>query len=288
MRKILPILLFFFSFSCAKGTEGPVCGNGVIERGEECDREDVNGATCQDLGFGRGVVTCGAFCLLSTAACFPACTSTCDVTGALRCQGNQLEICRESEDGCMYWEQQTDCASLSLVCNEFLNPPACSDSCQDTCTADSSRCFGYVIQECETGASGCTQWMDKTRCNDLQMQCTVNDGQAVCSAECPTQCASEGLRRCEEETAQVCVEDAVGCRVFIDIQDCQATSQFCVDGFCADCPPAPCTQGTRRCNGLVIETCNPDSNGCLGWIGGKMCVYGCQNGFCTTEFEPRY
>jgi len=76
---IFPMILAAASaLSCATGTEGPVCGNGIIERGEECDREDIAGRTCTDLGFGRGVVTCGSFCTFSTVACFPACASECE------------------------------------------------------------------------------------------------------------------------------------------------------------------------------------------------------------------
>jgi hypothetical protein len=49
-----PILLLILAplsaLSCATGTEGPVCGNGIIERGEECDRDDIAQKTCTDLG----------------------------------------------------------------------------------------------------------------------------------------------------------------------------------------------------------------------------------------------
>lgn len=41
-------------------TTGPIveCGNGDVEDGEDCDGTDWNGATCESLGFGVGVLMC--------------------------------------------------------------------------------------------------------------------------------------------------------------------------------------------------------------------------------------
>jgi len=122
---IFPLILAAASaFSCATGTEGPVCGNGIIERGEECDRDDIAGRTCTDLGFGRGVVTCGSFCTFSTVACFPACASECDTEDQVRCQGNQLELCARSEDGCLRWALSRDCteACFNGICSRIDDP----------------------------------------------------------------------------------------------------------------------------------------------------------------------
>jgi hypothetical protein len=47
----------------------PVCGNGRLEEGEDCEGGDVAGATCADIGAGEGALACGADCLFDASAC---------------------------------------------------------------------------------------------------------------------------------------------------------------------------------------------------------------------------
>ncbi|MCP4501644.1 MAG: hypothetical protein GY822_16925 [Deltaproteobacteria bacterium] len=49
--------------------EAASCGDGVRESSETCDTNDLDGATCDSLGFQGGLVTCGAKCLYDTSAC---------------------------------------------------------------------------------------------------------------------------------------------------------------------------------------------------------------------------
>jgi hypothetical protein len=61
----------------------PVCGNGVIETGEECDANELGGATCAgelpNLACAAGALTCSASCTLDVSACTTdaECTSHC-------------------------------------------------------------------------------------------------------------------------------------------------------------------------------------------------------------------
>ena len=48
---------------------GPVCGNGVVETGEACDGGNLNGATCQSLGFSGGTLACSGSCTFDTSGC---------------------------------------------------------------------------------------------------------------------------------------------------------------------------------------------------------------------------
>jgi hypothetical protein len=48
---------------------GPVCGNGIVELGEECDGIDLAGGTCQALGFDGGVLACSEQCSYDDGGC---------------------------------------------------------------------------------------------------------------------------------------------------------------------------------------------------------------------------
>ncbi len=47
-----------------------VCGNNVKEEGEQCDRTDLGGATCQSLGYSGGTLRCTSGCLFDTSGCY--------------------------------------------------------------------------------------------------------------------------------------------------------------------------------------------------------------------------
>ena len=50
-------------------TSGPICGNDLIDSGEECDGADLGGATCQSIGMAGGTIACDGSCLLT--GCYP-------------------------------------------------------------------------------------------------------------------------------------------------------------------------------------------------------------------------
>jgi hypothetical protein len=59
------------------GGTPPGCGNGAVERDEQCDGEDLGGATCESLGYTLdGTLSCTAGCAYDTSLCesqaFPA------------------------------------------------------------------------------------------------------------------------------------------------------------------------------------------------------------------------
>jgi len=53
-----------------------ICGNGIIEGGEDCEGEDLGGATCESLGYGPGILACDIACTFDTSGCSPAPTAT--------------------------------------------------------------------------------------------------------------------------------------------------------------------------------------------------------------------
>lgn len=78
------------------------CGNGVIEGDEECDGDAI-GASCTDVGFGPGSVSCTSSCTLDTSECsLPGCTSGTPGEPGCEC----LDVisvgpCPLDQDGCV-------------------------------------------------------------------------------------------------------------------------------------------------------------------------------------------
>lgn len=46
-----------------------VCGNNIVERGEDCDGSALDGQTCQSLGYDAGTLTCGIGCDFNVFEC---------------------------------------------------------------------------------------------------------------------------------------------------------------------------------------------------------------------------
>ena len=47
----------------------PVCGNGVIETGEQCDGGNLGGTSCTDLGYTGGTLACAGNCTFDVSGC---------------------------------------------------------------------------------------------------------------------------------------------------------------------------------------------------------------------------
>lgn len=52
--------------------QNPPCGDNEAGSGEQCDGTDLDGATCETLGFAGGVLSCGDGCVFDTAGCWAA------------------------------------------------------------------------------------------------------------------------------------------------------------------------------------------------------------------------
>jgi hypothetical protein len=87
------------------GTGGMnLCGNGVLDPGEECDGTNFGTNTCQSLGLGPGMLQCNQFCHVIVSGCTP------------------LENCTNGIDDNM--DGLVDCRDP-----ECFGKPGCVDSC---------------------------------------------------------------------------------------------------------------------------------------------------------------
>lgn len=76
------IALFFYSFITQRVAYGAtstdidakikisVCGNSIAEGGEDCDTTDLKGATCQQMGYTGGTLSCHISCSYDTSSCY--------------------------------------------------------------------------------------------------------------------------------------------------------------------------------------------------------------------------
>jgi hypothetical protein len=62
-------------FGCANTTDDteapdpPRCGDGIINGTEECDANNLNGESCESIGFQGGILQCAPNCLFGTGNC---------------------------------------------------------------------------------------------------------------------------------------------------------------------------------------------------------------------------
>ncbi len=270
-----------------------ICGNGLREGPELCDRLDVNGTTCQDLGFLDGRPRCNLDCKsFDTSSCIsaPKCGNGVREQGefcdrldldGLDCQalsftGGSLH-CRADCQGF----DTTDCTSGAVCGNNKLEwPEACDNtampqvSCSDygfsggepTCKPD---CSAVDISTC-TGGPTCS--------NDVQEGSEVCDGADVPGADCTTFNYTGGTLGCATDCSDY---DRQGCTGGL------SCGNNAIDGFetCdntalggADCVGLGFTDGTLGCE----PNCKfYDTSGCTGGQHGDCCegtlVPGCSD-----------
>jgi len=104
-----------------------VCGNEVLETGEDCDGSDLGAETCVSLGFVYGTLACSPSCTFDTSAC-----SNC---------GNGVVDAGEDCDGADLGGQT--CQDLGFVGGAL--------ACSGACTFDTSSCSNCGNGQIDTG-----------------------------------------------------------------------------------------------------------------------------------------
>ena len=144
------------------------CGDGVLQdAAEQCDRLQLGGATCDDLGFHGGALACADDCTFDTAGC--------ETAGF--CGDGALQDAFEACDGTV--PAETTCAAGGF----YEGTPACTDAC----ALDFSACHGFcgdglvtaTFEDCDplvTVTDGCDAfglWTGLPGCDD---DCSLDPG----------------------------------------------------------------------------------------------------------------
>lgn len=132
------------------------CGNGVLETGEECDLSNLDGATCDNLGFGTGAVTCYANCTYNVQGCSNPPQETCGnnvVDPGEQCDDGNRSIGDGCDEECQLEPDQSNCSNNIIEADEQcdgtdLGGISCNSLgflsgaiyCRSNCTIDAASC----------------------------------------------------------------------------------------------------------------------------------------------------
>ncbi len=278
-----------FDFSGCSGGCVNQCNMQVLSRCngnliEQC-RLGTNG--CYQWEQTGNCSTSGKVCDDSTdnTRCVDSCTDAC-ASGTSRCLGNIVQHCQLGQNGCLQWQDATDCSTLGKSCDPEATPPTCVDPCTDACdTIGAGLCIGETRHICILGTLGCREWRTDVDCSTQGKNCT--GGECVCPQVC-----TSGQTRCNGNWIQSCSANSHGCLEFSNQTNCESTSQICNEsGGSAQCAAQCtnlCTLGQSQCSGDVVQNCQTLGTGCTGWVNGTNCASQgkiCTNGACACDNE---
>ena len=125
-----------------------VCGNGAIDLGESCDRDNLANRTCADIIKGAtGTLRCLETCQYDTSEC-RAPEKVCNDDDK-RCNGNELQKCSANA-----WITSMDCTAIHYICDDASlscipgcqGEPRCSDDGQNAISCKDGK---EIIEPCK-------------------------------------------------------------------------------------------------------------------------------------------
>lgn len=150
------------TFDVSSCTDDILCGNGIVEHpDEECEDNDLDGKTCQSLGYASGYLLCSPFCLLDDTWCTDnECENRFDDNGngAVDCEdtecsgrfGCPVEVCGDGVDNDS--NGMTDCEDFACMSNY--------PSCTGGCLIHENQYFGNCDNNADDDCDGLTDHDD--------------------------------------------------------------------------------------------------------------------------------
>jgi len=144
---------------------GARCGDSSVdvEQGEQCDDANLNGVSCQNLGFSGGTLACSADCHFDTSGCMSTCgngyletneacddansypgdgcSATCAIEEGWSCTGASPSVCDSvCGDSLVVGDEDCDGANLNGVSCQDLGFSGGTLACTEACAFDTSNC----------------------------------------------------------------------------------------------------------------------------------------------------
>ncbi|HQL56825.1 MAG TPA: hypothetical protein PLN07_04390 [Myxococcota bacterium] len=257
----------FDTSACTTGTG--VCGDGILDVGEQCDGTNLNGHTCVTRGFGGGELGCSSLCRFDTSGCTapPADCGNGKIDGYEQCDGSNLNghTCKTHGFGGGELACTSACRFDMSACT--APPPNCGNGEIDR----GEQCDGANLNEktCETlgfdgGTLGCTAacLFETSACTAPPLPCgngEIDRGEQCDGANLNDKtCADHGFVGGELGCTSTCQFDTTGCNncgngVIDDGEQCDGANLN--DKTCAD---QGFTGGELGCT----STCQFDTTGC--------------------------
>ncbi len=136
-------------------TDAAACGNGIVEDGEQCDGENLDGQDCASLELGNGTLACGDTCMFDPSGCTTRSCGNDEIEGAEVCDGMDLGsedcISQGFEAGLLFCND--DCSALDP--DGCLNVPSCVEQDIGSVVGDAAA-VGATFDEDPDYVPSCT------------------------------------------------------------------------------------------------------------------------------------
>ncbi|MFC1691547.1 hypothetical protein ACFL0W_05195, partial [Nanoarchaeota archaeon] len=231
----------FDTSTCLDGTF--VCGDGVVNQiDEDCDTDDLDGATCISFGFDDGVLNCDGSCSYDKSGC---------IGGVEVCGDNIIQ----TPNGASFNEQCDGTSLNSMTCQQFDDYTLGILSCAGDCTFDYAGCnkCGNAIldigEQCDLGSDN--NGAPRTGCSATCQYVSVpgpncEEGQEICfDGTCSLNCGyTDTSVNCDGNG--VC-DNGEGC----SCNDCDTEQDSCASGLLCSVIAGAC------CDLMGDDYCDP-------------------------------
>lgn len=246
------------------------------------DEDGLETCTADDEGCLEWVAgdSCGEHqeCDTDSNECVCVAEDDCD-PGTSWCDGDTVVECLEDEDGCVYEDEDEDCATAGGECVEDGDEASCDGGCEDECTAGEEQCVTDTeeIEVCEVGDDGCTDWVITDDCADDGQFCDDTGGVVTCEDECTDQCEADETQ-CNGTVIETCELQTDNCLDWTAGTDCDDTGEVCNDdeepAVCETTCTDECTDGELQCDPDTdwVQTCELQDTGCYDWSDTTDCA----------------
>ncbi len=181
------------------GTSGGGCGNGLLEPGEECDGDNLNGQSCESMGFARGNLGCSDTCTFDYKQCVSKSCGNGKIDEGEECDGDNVggmtckklgyesgelacdETCHVDLSGCLGGECDATQLDEFECTDDILNGYECDYVLQAGWCIIDGACVPEGATSIENMCEGCSPEDSTSLWSKLGgVPCTYNDGKGVC------------------------------------------------------------------------------------------------------------